>query len=81
MSDRSYLFVPANRAERCEKALRTEADAVIIDLEDAVAPADAPSRVRVRVNAACTGWFDDDVRLCGHPTSRGAVLDRLDAMG
>ena len=33
---RSYLFVPANRIERFEKALNTAADAVIIDLEDAV---------------------------------------------
>ena len=32
----SYLFVPASRPERFEKALSTSADAVIIDLEDAV---------------------------------------------
>lgn len=35
-SARSYLFVPANRVERFEKALSTSADAIIIDLEDAV---------------------------------------------
>lgn len=33
------LFVPADRPERVEKALTLGADAVIIDLEDAVAPA------------------------------------------
>lgn len=33
----SYLFVPANRAERYAKALDSGADAVIVDLEDAVA--------------------------------------------
>jgi citrate lyase subunit beta/citryl-CoA lyase len=35
---RSFLFVPANRPERYAKALASGADAVIIDLEDAVAP-------------------------------------------
>lgn len=36
----TYLFVPGNRPERFEKALASGADAVILDLEDAVAPAD-----------------------------------------
>ncbi len=35
---RSYLFVPASRPERIGKALAAGADAVIVDLEDAVAP-------------------------------------------
>lgn len=35
---RSFLFVPATRPERFSKALASGADAVIIDLEDAVAP-------------------------------------------
>lgn len=33
---RSFLFVPANRPERFEKALASGADAVILDLEDSV---------------------------------------------
>jgi citrate lyase subunit beta/citryl-CoA lyase len=33
---RSALFVPGNRPDRIEKAVQTNADAVIIDLEDAV---------------------------------------------
>jgi len=37
-SARSYLFVPADRPERFDKALATAADRVVIDLEDAVAP-------------------------------------------
>ncbi|MDB5869374.1 MAG: HpcH/HpaI aldolase [Polaromonas sp.] len=37
---RSFLFVPANRPERYAKALASGADAVIVDLEDAIAPAD-----------------------------------------
>ena len=40
---RSFLFVPANRPERFVKALASGADAVIIDLEDAVSPGDKPA--------------------------------------
>ncbi|MBP9147327.1 MAG: CoA ester lyase [Rhodoferax sp.] len=36
----TYLFVPGNRPERFAKALASGADRVILDLEDAVAPAD-----------------------------------------
>jgi citrate lyase subunit beta/citryl-CoA lyase len=35
---RSYLYVPGDDSRRIEKALATGADAVVIDLEDAVAP-------------------------------------------
>ncbi len=37
MDARSYLFVPGNRPERFAKALASGADAVVLDLEDAVA--------------------------------------------
>lgn len=40
MDARSYLFVPGNRAERFDKALASRADAVVLDLEDAVTSAD-----------------------------------------
>jgi citrate lyase subunit beta / citryl-CoA lyase len=40
MIPRTYLFVPGNRPERFAKALASGADAVVLDLEDAVAPAD-----------------------------------------
>ncbi|MDZ5457927.1 HpcH/HpaI aldolase/citrate lyase family protein [Azohydromonas lata] len=40
---RSFLFVPGNRSERFEKAIRAGADAVILDLEDAVPVADKDS--------------------------------------
>jgi citrate lyase subunit beta / citryl-CoA lyase len=40
MIARSYLFVPGNRPERFGKALASLADVVVLDLEDAVAPAD-----------------------------------------
>lgn len=36
---RTYLFVPGDRPERFDKALASGADAVLLDLEDAVAPA------------------------------------------
>ena len=35
---RSFLFVPADRPERYAKALASGADAVVVDLEDAIAP-------------------------------------------
>ena len=38
MSARSYLYVPGDRPDRLEKALVKAGDAVIADLEDAVAP-------------------------------------------
>ncbi len=94
MTPRSYLFVPADRPERIGKALQSGADAVIVDLEDAVAPAakaaardalagwlaTAPANaVWVRVNAAGTPWQDDDLRLCGHPAVRGVVLPKAEA--
>ncbi len=39
----SFLFVPANRPERYAKALSSGAHAVVVDLEDAVAPRDKPA--------------------------------------
>ena len=38
MKLRSLLFVPGDRPDRMEKALKAGADALILDLEDAVAP-------------------------------------------
>ena len=48
-SARSFLFVPANRPERYAKALASGADAVIIDLEDAIAPADKAQALQALV--------------------------------
>lgn len=68
------LFVPADRPERFDKADRSGADAVIVDLEDAVAPAakdGARSNLRqmlelnnpayVRMNAADSSWYGEDI--------------------
>jgi citrate lyase subunit beta/citryl-CoA lyase len=43
---RSLLFVPGDRPDRMEKALHSGADALILDLEDAVAPAAKPEARR-----------------------------------
>ncbi|MGB3288829.1 MAG: CoA ester lyase [Burkholderiaceae bacterium] len=92
---RSALFVPASRPERFAKALAAGADAVIIDLEDAVeheAKAVARRHVRefaqanpqasffVRVNAAPTPWFDDDMALCRElPALAGILLPKAES--
>ena len=49
MTSRTYLFVPGNRPERFSKAIASGADAVIIDLEDAVPPGERDTaRANVR---------------------------------
>lgn len=73
---RSLLFVPGDRPERMGKALSLGADALILDLEDAVTPAAkptaraaiaaflaAPRRMTlfVRVNPLDSGLIDDDL--------------------
>lgn len=88
---RSWLFVPGNRPERFAKAMASGADAVILDLEDAVAPADklaareavaawlSPDRpVYLRINAPDTEWFASDLDLVGHPGVAGVVLPKAE---
>src|SRR5512146_2295317 len=55
---RSYLFVPGNRPDRYAKACATRAHAVIVDLEDAVAPADKRS-----ARDALVDWLAEDRRV------------------
>lgn len=68
---RSFLFVPANRPERYAKALASGADAVIIDLEDAVAPTERDA-ARALLRAA---WAHIAV------ADRARVLVRINADG
>ena len=68
---RSFLFVPATRPERFVKALASSADAVIIDLEDAVAPAE---KVEAR-NRLARAWPG----LSG--SERARVLVRVNPSG
>lgn len=91
---RTFLFVPASRPERIAKALATGADVVIVDLEDAVAPANKPTardallawldtnpdeRVIVRINAAGTEWHEADLDACRHPGIAGVMLPKADS--
>ena len=52
---RSFLFVPADRPERFQKAVSSGADAIILDLEDAVAPA-AKNEARKTAAAWLAFW-------------------------
>ncbi|HEX2148265.1 MAG TPA: CoA ester lyase [Pseudorhizobium sp.] len=74
---RSLLFVPGDRADRMEKALGLGADALILDLEDAVAPqakanarrsvaaflssAERRAQFFVRVNPLSSEMLEDDL--------------------
>ena len=73
---RSYLYVPGSDPRRIEKALASEADAVILDLEDAVAPSrkeearktvaevlrsEHEKPIFVRINAPGSALADEDI--------------------
>jgi len=73
---RTALFVPGNRPDRVDKAISAGADAIIIDLEDAVAfsekiaarakvrekiLAHRQNRIIVRVNGLDSGFLADDL--------------------
>jgi len=59
---RSFLFVPGSKPERFAKALAAGADAVIVDLEDAVADADKAS-ARAHVADAARALSASPVRV------------------
>ena len=72
----AVLFVPGDRPDRFGKAVASGADAVILDLEDAVADADkdraraavgdwlgAGGQALVRINGAGTPWYEADLEL------------------
>lgn len=88
---RSLLFVPGSRPERFDKALAAGASAVIIDLEDAVAPADKDAAraalaawlqphhaVIVRINSVDTAWFEHDLALCGQPGVAAVMVPKAE---
>lgn len=92
---RAALFVPATRPERFPKALAAGADAVIVDLEDAVehslkdqarehmrafAQANPHASMLVRVNDATTDWFEDDLAACAALVAvKGVVLPKAES--
>jgi citrate lyase subunit beta/citryl-CoA lyase len=87
---RATLVVPADRRKLVEKAAEVDVDAVLLDLEDAVAPESKASaragleaaiahlgakQVGVRVNALDTPWGRDDLRaVASLPTRPAAVV-------
>lgn len=91
---RTFLFAPGNHGRRVEKALTLGADAVILDLEDAVAIAEkvatrktvvdvlsAPRRCKgyIRVNAIGTRWCMGDLMAVVRPGVDGIVLPKVES--
>lgn len=91
----TYLFVPGDRPERFAKAIDAGAGAVIVDLEDAVAPEnkqaarDACARLcsggpkatplLVRINDAGSPYFDDDLALLKNSGIEGVMLSKTES--
>ncbi len=90
---RSVLFVPGNQPDRINKAMATEADVVIMDLEDAVPKEEkkmARSVVReklnqnqnrkmwVRVNGPDTKWIRDDIEAVTTQGISGIMVPKLE---
>lgn len=90
---RTYLFAPGNHARRAEKAFTLDCDAVILDLEDAVAVAEKPAtralvvetlkqnpgkRGYVRVNAWDTDFCFNDILAVTGPWLTGLVLPKVE---
>jgi citrate lyase subunit beta/citryl-CoA lyase len=91
---RSWLFVPADSEKKVGKALESEADAVILDLEDSVAPARKPAARKiikelpkrsngpqwwVRVNPLGSEFHKDDLRLIRSAYVHGIVLPKAES--
>jgi citrate lyase subunit beta/citryl-CoA lyase len=91
---RSWLFVPADSNKKMMKALASEADAVIFDLEDSVAPAhkamarellvllpersDREPERWVRINPLGTDAHRDDLELLEDLEIDGVVLPKAE---
>ncbi|WP_027931215.1 HpcH/HpaI aldolase/citrate lyase family protein [Amycolatopsis thermoflava] len=91
----TLLYVPADRPDRVVKALDSAADVVLVDLEDAVAPARKDEaranavrllseplarRVQVRINHASTPWHMADLAaLAGLPAEVGARIPKVES--
>lgn len=71
MSPRSYLFVPGDRPERFAKAYASGADAVVLDLEDAV-----PPERKAQARQAIAEWL----AACT-PAQRAHTVLRCQAVG
>jgi len=93
MQPRSWLFVPADSEKKIGKALDSDADAIIFDLEDSVAPANKavardilknlPQRTErpqlwVRINPIGSEFQRDDLHLIGVADIHGIVLPKAE---
>ena len=91
MTDRSLLFVPGDRPDRFEKAWNAGADAVILDLEDAVTAGKkaeareaiaawlSPERpVYVRINDPATEWYEGDLEAAVRPGLAGIIVPKAE---
>ena len=91
---RSWLFVPADSERKIARALESEADAVIFDLEDSVAPGrkaaardilkGLPKRSNgpewwVRVNPLGSEFHKDDLTLISSAYVHGIVLPKAES--
>jgi citrate lyase subunit beta/citryl-CoA lyase len=91
---RSWLFVPADSERKIARALDSDADAIIFDLEDSVAPAMKPVardvlkslRKRsggpqwwVRINPLGSEFIRDDLELIGIADIHGIVLPKAES--
>ncbi|MEK6202536.1 MAG: CoA ester lyase [Psychrobacter sp.] len=92
--NKTWLFVPATRIDRVEKAFTSGADAVIVDLEDAVAEADKVQArkdlkvyydsqgyqpIWIRINKASSEDFIEDLELCQQmPNLAGLILPKAE---
>ncbi len=89
---RTALFVPGNRSDRVDKAVQTDADMIIMDLEDAVALGEkqaarrtvrnniekhADRRLMVRINGIETGLADDDLKEIIVPGLDAVMLPKV----
>lgn len=84
---RSLLFVPGDDERKLESAARAGADAVVVDLEDGVAPqrkdtarallaSALPPRALVRVNGFESGLLDSDLEAVREVDAGGLVLPK-----
>nr|WP_175801733.1 CoA ester lyase [Burkholderia anthina] len=92
LAPRSYLFVPGNRPDRFAKAAASGVDVVVIDLEDAVPPAEKKvaraalaewlatndTPVAVRINDVNSEWFREDIALCRAPSVKTVMLPKTE---
>ena len=93
---RSMLFLPASNPRAIAKARVAGADCVILDLEDAVKPADKvsaraaaieavaeawPSPVAIRVNGFASEWHGADVEAASGSRADFVVVPRVDGVG